>query len=473
MIRIEDYRRRLVSRILACSSLDCVLEALDDAALYLGPEGLRTLLRDERVLAALHPFSISRDALAGRVGSGDYRALKNQLDIVLEAFEAAARMELPPLPEAALLEVRERLLTSLSFCRTPDCALIKLGSAVAEIRDLARYGPWSVRGSLRRLLSDPRVGDRLSRLFPRRPSTYVAGDPRHSILQPYTDILDEMIEPGAEPVAAEEEELDVDFEEIPVERLTLPEPHVEPGQRHAMEEARVPPEEPVRGRGARGPGEALAGGGEARGRRRGPRVPKRLIATLLVFSAAAYLAYEGALDWLLRSLSGLPLLLGRVDPVLAGLAFLFYILIPFAIIGLGESNPLLALLLMAAEAAVGLVLADLFLERGTFLASEELSFWDLAAYLTIVMNHEFMHAAAYWAQGCDALPIPILIPPVLGLTVAECPLGASTRLAAAAPLLVSGMGFLLAWVTGDDTYLLLALFNLFGMLFDFIKIITG
>ncbi len=98
----------------------------------------------------------------------------------------------------------------------------------------------------------------------------------------------------------------------------------------------------------------------------------------------------------------------------------------------------------------------------------ELSAWlwndFFVSLLLLVMTHELLHAMSYWYYGCFALPLPLMSPPILGVTFARC--GAKSRIPKIAPLAISVVGFAIGLATGSYRYQFLALLNLAGSAYD-------
>jgi hypothetical protein len=94
----------------------------------------------------------------------------------------------------------------------------------------------------------------------------------------------------------------------------------------------------------------------------------------------------------------------------------------------------------------------------------------VAFFLPLAVFHELMHALAWWYYGYRAIPIPILVPPILGITIGEKPNKQSQNFnISLAPILLSVSAFIFYYLTSDITYAVLGGVNLFGMMYDFIS----
>jgi len=90
----------------------------------------------------------------------------------------------------------------------------------------------------------------------------------------------------------------------------------------------------------------------------------------------------------------------------------------------------------------------------------------------VCTSHELMHALAWWYYGCWAIPIPILIPPFLGITIGPKLDKFKKRAAVSlAPILITLANVLLYLSARDGSYLVGALINLLGMGYDFFSLI--
>jgi len=82
-----------------------------------------------------------------------------------------------------------------------------------------------------------------------------------------------------------------------------------------------------------------------------------------------------------------------------------------------------------------------------------------------------MHATAWWLLGYSAIPIPILIPPIIGITIGDKPKNKSENvIISLAPLLLSLSAYIQYQATNNQFYLTAALVNVSGMLYDFCSI---
>jgi len=96
----------------------------------------------------------------------------------------------------------------------------------------------------------------------------------------------------------------------------------------------------------------------------------------------------------------------------------------------------------------------------------------LAVLAVFSVPHELLHALTRRFFGYRAIPIPLLFPPILGITVGPKPQKTSERAAAAsAPLLLTAATFLLYCFTSNDRYAMLGIFNLFFTAFDILPMI--
>lgn len=89
----------------------------------------------------------------------------------------------------------------------------------------------------------------------------------------------------------------------------------------------------------------------------------------------------------------------------------------------------------------------------------------------LAMCHELLHALAWWSFGYSAIPIPILIPPILGITLGEKPRRRRENFViSVAPILLTISSAFVYHMTGNRQYLVFGVINLVGMLYDFISI---
>ena len=80
-------------------------------------------------------------------------------------------------------------------------------------------------------------------------------------------------------------------------------------------------------------------------------------------------------------------------------------------------------------------------------------------YLILVVCHELLHALAWWYFGCFAIPIPIMVPPIMGITIGPAPRGWRNAAVALAPILLTTASLHLGYYT-------YAMLNFFGMTWD-------
>jgi len=100
---------------------------------------------------------------------------------------------------------------------------------------------------------------------------------------------------------------------------------------------------------------------------------------------------------------------------------------------------------------------------------------DIISFIPLLfvlsMCHELMHALAWWYFGYSAIPIPILIPPIIGITIGEKP---SRRyeniLISLAPILLTFGGLIAYAITKNDFYAIWSGINAFGMVYDVFSI---
>lgn len=91
----------------------------------------------------------------------------------------------------------------------------------------------------------------------------------------------------------------------------------------------------------------------------------------------------------------------------------------------------------------------------------------------LAMSHELLHALAWWYFGYFAIPIPILIPPFLGITIGSKPRRRYENvIVSLAPILLTVGGFLATRMTGNNIYSVYGLINLFGMGYDMFHALT-
>ena len=85
----------------------------------------------------------------------------------------------------------------------------------------------------------------------------------------------------------------------------------------------------------------------------------------------------------------------------------------------------------------------------------------------LAMSHELLHALAWWYFGYSAIPIPILIPPILGITIGEKPRRKRENFVISlAPILLTITSYLIYQQTGNERYLMFGMINLLGMGYD-------
>jgi len=91
----------------------------------------------------------------------------------------------------------------------------------------------------------------------------------------------------------------------------------------------------------------------------------------------------------------------------------------------------------------------------------------LAYAFVLAMPHELLHALAWWYFGYSAIPIPILIPPILGITIGEKPKRKwENFVISLAPILLTITSYLVYKQTGNEQYFLYGMLNLVGMGYD-------
>ena len=91
--------------------------------------------------------------------------------------------------------------------------------------------------------------------------------------------------------------------------------------------------------------------------------------------------------------------------------------------------------------------------------------------IPLVIAHELLHAFAFWYYGYSAIPIPIFIPPILGICIGQKPHKRSERIAVSlAPQILTIMGFILGIIGQNYLYIQIAIYNLFGSTYDIISI---
>ena len=92
-------------------------------------------------------------------------------------------------------------------------------------------------------------------------------------------------------------------------------------------------------------------------------------------------------------------------------------------------------------------------------------------FFVLAMCHELMHALASWYFGYFAIPIPILIPPIIGITIGERPAEEREDVAVSlSPLLLTGGGLIAYFITKDILYAAWGGLNAFGMVYDVLSI---
>ena len=99
----------------------------------------------------------------------------------------------------------------------------------------------------------------------------------------------------------------------------------------------------------------------------------------------------------------------------------------------------------------------------------------IIAYLpwafVLAMCHELLHAIAWWSFGYSAIPIPVLIPPILGITIGDKPKRRRENFViSTAPVLLTISSLLVYYLTGNQQYLLFGILNISGMFYDFASI---
>lgn len=94
----------------------------------------------------------------------------------------------------------------------------------------------------------------------------------------------------------------------------------------------------------------------------------------------------------------------------------------------------------------------------------------LAFAFVVAMPHELLHALAWWYFGHFAVPVPILIPPILGVTIGEKIDSKRERvIISLAPILLTGTSYIAYQTTGNDKYFWFGTLNLFGMAYDILS----
>ena len=88
----------------------------------------------------------------------------------------------------------------------------------------------------------------------------------------------------------------------------------------------------------------------------------------------------------------------------------------------------------------------------------------------LAMCHELLHASAWWYYGYSAIPIPILIPPILGITIGEKPRNRWENFTISlAPILLTIVSLLVYHMMGNEQYLWFGMINLVGMVYDIVS----
>lgn len=94
----------------------------------------------------------------------------------------------------------------------------------------------------------------------------------------------------------------------------------------------------------------------------------------------------------------------------------------------------------------------------------------LPTAFVLTMCHELLHALSWWYYGHFAIPIPILIPPILGITIGDRPKNRWENLTISlAPILLTVTSLLAAQIMENEQYFLFGMINLFGMGYDLIS----
>lgn len=95
----------------------------------------------------------------------------------------------------------------------------------------------------------------------------------------------------------------------------------------------------------------------------------------------------------------------------------------------------------------------------------------LPALFIFTMCHELMHALVWWYFGYFAIPIPILIPPLLGITIGDkTNIRSENILISLSPVLLTITAIFVFLITENDGYLILGLLNLICMFYDFFSV---
>ena len=101
-----------------------------------------------------------------------------------------------------------------------------------------------------------------------------------------------------------------------------------------------------------------------------------------------------------------------------------------------------------------------------FLSSDEITNW-IPIFFVLAMSHELMHALAWWCLGYVAIPIPILIPPILGITLGPEPYTKwEDAIISLSPAFLTVGALWVFYITSNEIFLGWGLLNLFGMVYD-------
>jgi len=123
-------------------------------------------------------------------------------------------------------------------------------------------------------------------------------------------------------------------------------------------------------------------------------------------------------------------------------------------------------LLLSAVAIFGLLLTTALL---SYYGMNDM-FILIASLFVIVLTHECLHAIAYRHYGCSAIPIPIMIPPILGITIAKC-YNDTGSIPKVAPLIITLYSFPLYFLFRNIIFLGLGILNLIGSLYDIVSLL--
>lgn len=92
----------------------------------------------------------------------------------------------------------------------------------------------------------------------------------------------------------------------------------------------------------------------------------------------------------------------------------------------------------------------------------------------LAMPHEVMHALAWWSYGYFAIPIPLCLPIIWGITIGPKPSSfLQNAVISLAPIWLTCVSFLPYYLYGDTHYTTFGLLNLSGMFYDVISVFRG